>query len=678
MASRGRTLTVYLAADTKKAKREIQGFSSFLKSDFVRGLGVAAAGAAAFQYAMDGITSGAAEADELAKLNTVLANLGFRESAADVQTWVDNTMYATNVADTELRGALQRLLPVTKDVTEAQNLLSTAIDAATGSGKPLATVVEALAKAAGGSTTSLLKLFPELRNVAGAADDAAIAVAALNTSYAGSASASVKSYAGQIANVKLALDELQESFGTGFLDSFSEAVGGSADATNDLTQALRDLQPVMDAVGGLFGEYLGNLANIAGGLTDAAKAVQDFAEESAWAQPIIEGLGGAVEFVANGPIISLINKLGGLIGQLRGAEDAAWDTATAIGSIPSDFDTGAFGGGNFGDGGASATAGTWNSGYVTQMQQANELARRRREAAANNNSYAASANNATAAVDRLTAAERRAREEAARHLAAFRSMRDEVYTDIAELNAAVESYRDAWIGAYDDINNRLTGGNDIGSWYSEYETLAQDIRDADKAVQDAIKSGDADAIAAANDRRRALGALPSLQDFIAGKVQANTDKANLIAQLFPNLVGTVEGRQILDSFTAMAPAAVQAFVTAYGQENIPALATLLQQQNATGTGPVAQMFADAGYWNGVNEAKQIVVGLQEQLLADEKKLREAGRTAGKAIGAGLKAAIIQSYNEAMAAIGVGGSGDPIARALSMNKTYATATRRLGV
>jgi hypothetical protein len=671
MAGKGRTLTVYLAADSKKAKKEVAGFASFLKSDFVKGIGVATVALGAFNYAMEGIKGGAAEADELAKLNTVLRNLGFAGAAAEVQAWVDNTMYATNVTDTELRGALERLLPVTQSVTESQRLLSIAIDAAAGSGKPLATVVEAISKAAAGSSTALVKLFPELRNVAGAATNANTALAALNTSYGGSAAASVSSYAGQIANVKLALDELQESFGTGFLDSFSEAVGGSDDAARGLTDALRDLQPVMDTVGGIFGEYLGNVVNIAKGLTDATKAVEDFADSNVIASGALEIFGKGLSFVANGPVITVINQLGGLINQLNATAAAAQFANGAITSI---------GGGDFGS--DSYFGGTPTAGYSTESMTRQILATRRWAAARANataavRNYGSAAGSAASSVDRMTEAERKAADALAKHVAAFRSMRDTVYTDIADLNKAVQSYSDAWVGAFDDINGRLNGGNDIAAWYDQYQQLAGDIAEADKAVDAAIRQGNADVIAAANDRRKALGALPTLQDYVAGKVQANTDKASLISTLFPSLVGTTEGRQILDSFTNMAPEAVKSFVSTYGQENIIQLAALFAEQNATGTGPVAKMFADAGYWNGVNEAKQVVVGMQEQLLADEAKLRRAGAQAGKAIGAGLKAEIIRSYNEAMDTIG-GSGGDPIARSLSIQRTMVTATRRLGI
>jgi len=97
---------------------------------------------------------------------------------AATETWISTQGKALGVTDDDLRPALARLVSQTHDVTKAQELASLAMDISAGTGKDLGTVTEALAKAAGGSTTALAKLSPELKQMAkdGASADEMMAV----------------------------------------------------------------------------------------------------------------------------------------------------------------------------------------------------------------------------------------------------------------------------------------------------------------------------------------------------------------------------------------------------------------------------------------------------------------------------------------------------------------------
>jgi cell division septation protein DedD len=70
---------------------------------------------------------------------------------------------ASGVADSELRPALAALTRGTKDIEEANKALALAQDISAGSGKDLATVSDALAKAYGGNMKGLAALSPEIK-----------------------------------------------------------------------------------------------------------------------------------------------------------------------------------------------------------------------------------------------------------------------------------------------------------------------------------------------------------------------------------------------------------------------------------------------------------------------------------------------------------------------------------
>ena len=108
-----------------------------------------AAGGAALEMA-----KGAAEDEKgasrlaLALKNTTGAT---QDSIAKVETWITKQGEAKGIADDALRPALGRLAQSTKNVGEAEDLASLAMDASAGTGKSLEAVSNALAKAHDGN-----------------------------------------------------------------------------------------------------------------------------------------------------------------------------------------------------------------------------------------------------------------------------------------------------------------------------------------------------------------------------------------------------------------------------------------------------------------------------------------------------------------------------------------------
>lgn len=77
--------------------------------------------------------------------------------------FIDSLSNQVGIVDDELRPAMGQLVRVTGDTRKSQQLLKLALDASATTGKPLATVTAALSKAFVGNKTSLVRLFPALK-----------------------------------------------------------------------------------------------------------------------------------------------------------------------------------------------------------------------------------------------------------------------------------------------------------------------------------------------------------------------------------------------------------------------------------------------------------------------------------------------------------------------------------
>lgn len=230
MASNTAILSIKILADAKKA---VQGLTDVEKrtqriQDSVKR---AAVPAAAF---LGGLAAGsvaaakAASEDERAQkiLAKALENAtgATRGQIAATEDWIDKQARATGIADDELRPALGRLVSATEDVGKAQELLALGMDVATASGKPLSTVTDALAKAAGGQFGSLKRLVPSLSDAAIKSGDLNRITQELSEKMGGSAAAAAETSAGKIERLKVAADEFKESLGAQLLPALEKLV----------------------------------------------------------------------------------------------------------------------------------------------------------------------------------------------------------------------------------------------------------------------------------------------------------------------------------------------------------------------------------------------------------------------------------------------------------------------
>ncbi|TEX52094.1 MAG: hypothetical protein B7C55_02155, partial [Actinomycetales bacterium mxb001] len=255
------------------AVRDAQGFQGKMTAlgASMRGMvgpALAAAGAAVGAFALklgvDGVKAAIEEERAVTSLAKTLANVGQAFAVPQVETFIDNLQFATGVADSDLRPAFQRLVTATQDVTKAQDMLRLALDISAGTGRDLQSVTMALSKAAGGQFTALRRLGVPLDDATIKSKDLGAVMGQLSKTFSGQAAAAANTYEGQIKRLSVAFDELQESFGKGFL----AGLGSTADGTDNLEQSIRDLQPALEALGTSIGEGVRALGDLTNGVSD--------------------------------------------------------------------------------------------------------------------------------------------------------------------------------------------------------------------------------------------------------------------------------------------------------------------------------------------------------------------------------------------------------------------------
>jgi phage-related protein len=106
------------------------------------------------------VKAGADEERQITLLHAALVkNTGAtKDQLKAVDEWITKTQNATGVLDDDLRPALQKLVISGRSVSQAQHDLGVALDISAARGKPLNAVIEAMSKAANGSTGALGRL----------------------------------------------------------------------------------------------------------------------------------------------------------------------------------------------------------------------------------------------------------------------------------------------------------------------------------------------------------------------------------------------------------------------------------------------------------------------------------------------------------------------------------------
>jgi len=287
----------------KTATKDVETFGDKMgKVGKMVGAAFVAAAAAAGAYAIKIGIEGVKAAIEDEKAQTQLA-LALENATGATQAQIKATeqsilqmSLATGVADDELRPALGRLVRSTGDITKAQDLLSTALDISTATGKPLETVANALGKAYDGNTASLGKLGIGLSAAELKTMNFTQVQGKLSDLFGGAAARNADTYAGRIARMQVAFDEAKETIGFALLPILEKMI-------NFINQ---NALPIINAFSGAFslnGNGLGGVITTLGNII-----VNTFT-------PIINGLLKAFNYIkdAIGDNLDTFKECGGYI-----------------------------------------------------------------------------------------------------------------------------------------------------------------------------------------------------------------------------------------------------------------------------------------------------------------------------------------------------------------------------
>jgi len=181
---------------------------------------LSAVGAALFSSTKAAVEDAAAQ--------TLLAtNLKKTTGATDAQIaasedWISVQGRLLGIADDDLRPALSQLAKATGSVTEAQRLVTQAMDISAATSKPLSAVVSSLEKAYGGNFKALQMLAPEYRNIIKDGASFETVMAKLATTTGGAATVAANTAEGQFKRFALALKETKESIGLALLPAINK------------------------------------------------------------------------------------------------------------------------------------------------------------------------------------------------------------------------------------------------------------------------------------------------------------------------------------------------------------------------------------------------------------------------------------------------------------------------
>jgi len=225
-----RTFVVKFISDTAAAKAglkllsgDIKGFGNQVSKTSPLFGALAIGATAAFGAIAVGLTKSVKAAMEdqasQAELQRQLEKtFGANEAlTASAERYISVTQLRTGTSDTELRASLGTLVRATGDLTQSQDLLNTAQDISAATGKDLASVSLALAKASQGQFTALSKLGIPLDDNIKKSKDFEKVVGLLNDQFGGAAETAANTFGGQIKILQGQFGEIVETVGAALL-----------------------------------------------------------------------------------------------------------------------------------------------------------------------------------------------------------------------------------------------------------------------------------------------------------------------------------------------------------------------------------------------------------------------------------------------------------------------------
>ena len=221
-------ITEYIGTGVDKAIREFKQLETtgekaqfaIKKAAVPAAAALAGLGAVAFD-AVKGAMEDAAAQEQLARNIRGVTNAS--DSAIKKnEDFISSLSMATATADDELRPALAKLVTGTENLEEAQQGLKLAQDIATGTGKDLASVSDALAAAYAGNDKKLKALDPRMKTLLKDGLDVEGAMSVLADTFGGDAAAAADTAEGRFKRLSIGLAETKESIGAALLPAIQE------------------------------------------------------------------------------------------------------------------------------------------------------------------------------------------------------------------------------------------------------------------------------------------------------------------------------------------------------------------------------------------------------------------------------------------------------------------------
>ena len=247
---------------------------------------------------------------------------------AAVETYIAETEKAAAVSDSELRPAFANLVRATGDVTEAQELMTLALDIAAATGKDLETVTEALQEGFQGEVGPLKELDKSLTDMIASGADADEVMAQLAATFGGAAQESTETLEGRFKLMKIELDNAKEAIGKALLPVLEQLLPILESMANFIGNNTDLIIGIGAAVGSFSAFIVGaNVAlkawNTISAVTKVVNKAMGWSFKSLW---VATGVGIIVAIIAAIVVLQMkFNILGKAVDALKFVFSKVWD-----------------------------------------------------------------------------------------------------------------------------------------------------------------------------------------------------------------------------------------------------------------------------------------------------------------------------------------------------------------
>jgi hypothetical protein len=218
-------------------------------------LGIAFSAKKVLAYGKASMQAAAADQKAQAILASNLKNLGLAYANVNSEGFIKSLETQTHIADDLLRPAYAQLAQQTGSLALTEKIMATAFDTANGAGLDYQQTIDILTQAYVGNRKGLKQLNIGLSTTELAAMSFDELLTTLNSHFSGAGEAAISGYAGQMAALDIAMNNVQESLGGALLDSFAKLAGNG-----DITKATSKIEKLGDAFADLIRTYTGVLS----------------------------------------------------------------------------------------------------------------------------------------------------------------------------------------------------------------------------------------------------------------------------------------------------------------------------------------------------------------------------------------------------------------------------------